>query len=339
MGLEDSLVAIGSPYLLIIGGTSVLVALTTTILAILRSHGYVKETLFVPVGINIISIIGNYLFLFGPFGIPVLGVTGVAISTVIANSIGMLIAFYLLKHYIGFSVNVRSIGEVKWRYAKTILVMGIPSSGEPLSYAGAQVFITMFVAMMGTAELTTKVYTQNIGQFITLFSIAIGQATAILVGHLVGGRRADEAYKQGIRSWKIGLVFAFGLSTILYLFAEPIISLLTNDPDVIALSKTLFLLTILLEGARTTNIVMIGSLNGSGDVKYPVLVGIIVMWVISLPLAYYFGIVFALGLAGIWLAFIIDEWLRAGLMLYRWRSRIWTTKAVVFKEDQDHKAI
>lgn len=53
------------------------------------------------------------------------------------------------------------------------------------------------------------------------------------------------------------------------------------------------------------------------------------MWGISVPLAYLFGIVVGLGLAGIWLAFAVDEWVRALVMLRRWSKRGWER---VFRE-------
>ena len=52
------------------------------------------------------------------------------------------------------------------------------------------------------------------------------------------------------------------------------------------------------------------------------------MWGIGLPLAYLFGIHFGLGLMGIWISFIADEWVRGILMYRRWRSRIWIQKGL-----------
>ncbi|SFE06135.1 hypothetical protein SAMN05428981_103295 [Bacillus sp. OV194] len=65
------------------------------------------------------------------------------------------------------------------------------------------------------------------------------------------------------------------------------------------------------------------------DAKFPALMGVISMWGISVPLAYFLGIAMEMGLLGIWIAFIVDEWLRGLLMLWRWRSRIWERKNVL----------
>lgn len=58
------------------------------------------------------------------------------------------------------------------------------------------------------------------------------------------------------------------------------------------------------------------------------------MWAISVPLAYFLGITLEFGLSGIWIAFIVDEWLRGIIMYIRWRSRVWEKKILIDSEVQ-----
>jgi Na+-driven multidrug efflux pump len=53
------------------------------------------------------------------------------------------------------------------------------------------------------------------------------------------------------------------------------------------------------------------------------------MWGISVPLAWYLGIYMDYGLIGIYIAFIVDEWLRGLIMFWRWRSRVWEQMSFV----------
>ena len=94
------------------------------------------------------------------------------------------------------------------------------------------------------------------------------------------------------------------------------------------LGRWFFTLSILLELGRATNIIVISSLNATGDVRFPFICGIIVMWIVSLPFSYLLGVYIGWGLVGVWIAYIIDEGLRAMLMYRRWHSRVWTTKSV-----------
>ncbi len=74
--------------------------------------------------------------------------------------------------------------------------------------------------------------------------------------------------------------------------------LFTPNQQVIALTKKLFMLSILLELGRATNIIVISSLNATGDVRFPFICGIIVMWIVSLPFSYLLGVYIGLGLVG-----------------------------------------
>jgi Na+-driven multidrug efflux pump len=103
----------------------------------------------------------------------------------------------------------------------------------------------------------------------------------------------------------------------------------TSNPEILQIGATILLLTIILEPGRAFNLVIISALRATGDVKFPVYMGILSMWGISVPLAYLLGIHFELGLAGIWVAFIADEWLRGILMLIRWRSKVWVNKGFI----------
>jgi Na+-driven multidrug efflux pump len=58
------------------------------------------------------------------------------------------------------------------------------------------------------------------------------------------------------------------------------------------------------------------------------------MWGIAVPLSYFLGIYYGLGLAGVWIAFITDEWLRGIIMYYRWKSRAWESKVLVQKKQR-----
>ena len=89
------------------------------------------------------------------------------------------------------------------------------------------------------------------------------------------------------------------------------------------------LLSFLLETGRPLNIVLINSLRAAGDATFPVVMGVFSMVAMSLPLGYFLVFHLELGLAGIWLAIAADEWTRAVIMFFRWRSRKWENYSLV----------
>ena len=281
-----------------------------------------------PITVSVINVVFNYLFLYGKLSFLDLGVTGVGIAVCIANVIGMLMSAWMLKKYIGYVFRWQKLKQCSRKMLGAILRYGLPSAGENLSYAGSQLVVTAIIAFLGTEALTTKVYASTISQFVALFAMSIGQASQIIIGRAVGAREIDAAYRQGIKSWRLGLMVALSISVVIYLLAEPIMQLFTPNQEIIALTKKLFMLSILLELGRATNIIVISSLNATGDVRFPFICGIIVMWIVSLPFSYLLGVYIGWGLVGVWIAYIIDEGLRAMLMYRRWHSRVWTTKSV-----------
>ena len=122
------------------------------------------------------------------------------------------------------------------------------------------------------------------------------------------------------------------LCILTFIFIEPIMGIFTSNEDVIKIAREVFLVEIVLETMRAINMILVGSLNASGDVKFPLICSILVLWVISLPFSYSLAIWAGMGLVGVWLAYAIDEALRAILMFKRWRSGVWKSKSVIHQE-------
>jgi putative MATE family efflux protein len=332
MGLPDELMAEALSYMKIVGGFAFIQALFMTASAIVRSHGFTKDTMYVTIGMNVLNVIGNYLFIFGPFGIPVLGVQGVAISTVVSRLLGFIVVLLILQKRVKGSLSIQALFSFPIHHIKNLLKIGIPSAGEHLSYNTSQMLITYYIATLGTVALTTKVYTQNIMMFIFLFAVAIGQGTQILIGHLAGAKQFEEAYNRCLKSLKIAIVITLSIAVIFYSLSDMLFSLFTSNREIIDVGKQLIFLTIILEPGRAFNLVVINSLRATGDVKFPVYMGIASMWGLSVPIAYFLGIYLGYGLVGVWIAFIVDEWFRGIIMLLRWRSRVWENKSFTSKQ-------
>lgn len=334
MGLDHSLVEIGRSYLQIYGGSLFISSLIAVIVAIMRSHGYTQPALLIPMTASILAVIGNYFVLYSPFGLPNFGVTGLAVSSVFGNTIGLIIAIFLLKRHVRFSVASCSLKKISQDYLKKILTYGMPSSGESLSYQGAQIVVTMIVASLGTSVLVAKSYVTAISQFVYLIANAIGQGNQIMIGRNVGAGEFDRAAKRGMRTTVIAVIATILICLLTFLFIEPIMGIFTTNREVIEISRGVFLVEILLETVRAINIILVGSLNASGDVKYPLLCSLLVLWIISLPFSYTLAIPAHLGLIGVWIAYAIDEALRSLLMIKRWKSGVWQQKAVVAQPEE-----
>ncbi|MDQ0338636.1 putative MATE family efflux protein [Caldalkalibacillus uzonensis] len=327
--LDPDVKGYASGYMLIVGCTLFTQALLFTLAAIIRSNGFTRDAMYVSLGMNVVNVIGNYLFIFGALGVPQLGVTGVAISTAASRILGMITLFILLYRRLEVRIEWQDYLTLNKGYLKKILQVGAPAAGEHMVYQVQQLVFTFFISMLGTAALATKVYTFNLMMFILLFSLSVGQGMQILIGHLVGAGRMEEAYRRAFKSLKVSMLITVSMAVVFAVFRESLIRIYTDDPHIISLGATLLLICLILEPGRTFNLVLISSLRATGDARFPFKMAVVSMWGISVPLAYVLGIHFGLGLIGVWVAYTVDEWFRGLIMLGRWRSRKWESKVLV----------
>ena len=329
INLPGELIGIGKYYFQMVGGLCILQGIILSCGAILKSHGRPTETLIINVGVNILNIIGNAFFIFGWLGMPVLGPTGVGISTVISRGIGCVAAFYMMCKYCNFTFKKKYIKPFPFKIVKNILSIGLPTAGENLAWNVGQLMIVAMVNTMGTTIIASRTYLMLISSFTMTLSIALGQGTAIQVGHLVGAGEIKEVYHKCLKSLKIALIFAFVTTSLVFLFRKPIMNIFTTNPDILKASLKIFPLMILLEMGRVFNIVIINSLHAAGDIKFPMFMGITCVFSVAVLFSYLFGISLGWGLAGIWLANAMDEWIRGLAMYFRWKSKKWQNKSFV----------
>ncbi|WP_127529864.1 MATE family efflux transporter [Paenibacillus kobensis] len=329
MHLSPEQIGIASRYLKIIGSFIWVEALSYAISSIIRSNGHTKSVMYVTLGVNLVHIAGNYLLIFGNFGFPDWGVTGAAVSTVVSRLLGIVVLIILLYRRIPSPIRIRDYVTWNGTYVKQIMSVGLPAAGEHLSWQSQYLMVVSFVNVIGVTALNTHVYVMNVSNYFMALALAIGAGTEIIVGQMVGAGEMNAAYRRLMKSVKISFVLTFAIVGAASLFRHQIIGMFTNDADIISVGASIFLLSIVLEPGRTFNIVIINSLRAAGDARFPVMMGVLSMWGVSVPLAYWLGVHTDLGLLGVWIAFAVDEWLRGVIMLLRWRSRAWESKALV----------
>lgn len=327
MGLRPELLQYGIGYMEIVGAFAFFQAISLTISASLRSANKAIYPMLVTVLVNIMNIAGNYILIFGKFGLPALGAEGAAISTSVARGVSMVVLFIILfrKHIPKFPLVL--FRPFPWIELKNLLKIGIPSAGENMSYSFSQVVITYFINILGNNALATRTYTVNIVMFVYLFAIAMAQGGAISIGHLVGQNKIRAAYLLGKYVMRLSILVSLILSCLWAVFGHTIFSMLTNNEEIIRLGVTIMTIDILVEIGRAVNIYATNALRSAGDVNFPFYLGVIVQWSVSVGLSYLLGIHWGWGLVGMWIAFLLDENIRAIVFVKRWNSMKWAQKS------------
>lgn len=324
LGLHGEIHEQASTYLKIIGSFQFLKAVQIGYGNILNSRGETKWALFEAAITNVCNVTLNIAFLTGAGGLPKLGVAGVALSTVISLSVGLVFTMGV--------VHLRFRVRFPWppnralfsNRLKRVLEIGLPSALEPLSYQGAQTVINALIASWGAAALAARTYVLNFVVVSTiLWSVSFGIATQVVVAHRVGAEDFDGAKREMRRSLRFGVLGNFVIASLLVLAHRPLLSLLTSDPGIHALAAPLFALGLLVEPSRAVNIVAGGALRSSGDARYVAFVGSSMMWLFGVPIAFLFGKWLGWGLTGIWLGLGIDELSRGVVNYRRWQKGRW----------------
>ena len=329
MGLRPDLMSEGLPYMKIVGGFAFLQAISLSLSASLRSANKAKYPMYVSVVVNVLNIIGNYTLIFGKFGMPALGVEGAAISTSICRFVSVVLLFIILfkKHIPSFPKEY--FRPFPWIELKNLLKIGIPSAGEHMSYSLSQVVIAYFINMISNEALATRTYIVNIVMFTYIFALALAQGGAILIGQLVGLNKIRAAYTIGKRVMRVGVAFSVTLSLLVAIFGKTILSMLTSDPWIISTGAAILWVEIFLENGRALNFFGVNALRSAGDIYFPVLVGIVVMWGVQVVGSYVLGITLGWGLIAMWAIFALDENIRGLIFLHRWNSFKWVGKGFV----------
>ena len=329
MGLRPDLLADGLPYMKIVGGFAFLQAISLSLSASLRSANKAKYPMYVSMVVNVLNILGNYSLIFGKFGMPALGVEGAAISTSVCRFVAVVILLVVLfkKHIPSFPK--KYFTPFPWIELKNLLKIGIPSAGEHFSYSLSQVVISYFINMISNQALAARSYVVNIVMFTFIFALSIAQGGAILIGQLVGQKKIQAAYAIGKRVMRLGATVSVTLSLLTAIFGKHILGMLTSDPWIISTGATILWIEVLLENGRALNFFGVNSLRSAGDIYFPVIIGIIVMWGIQVVGSYILGISLGWGLIAMWAVFALDENIRGFIFVRRWNSFKWVGKSFI----------
>lgn len=316
-------------YLLIFNSLSIFSAFSVLFGAILRSYGYARIVMVASVFSSIFNVLGNAVSIYGLFGCPVLGVPGVAFSTVISQILGCIILWIAIRRHRNVRYSIPECFRVSSNFQRKILSIGIPTVGESILWSASQIVIISIITTFGTQSMSAFTYLNTLLRFVFTISSALGSAVQIKIGMFCGAGQKDTAYSKLFQYQAIGTCISMGLVLFLYFGKTFLIPLFTKETAILSLIYSVLPVCILQELGRSVNIVAIPALKGAGDIKFPVIIGIISMWLISVGGGALLSIVFGMKLLGILCMTAADECVRGLLSLARWKSKRWQMKQLI----------
>ncbi len=325
LGIADSLLEYATVYMCIVGGTSILTALTPVVTSYLRAFGFTKEPLITNIVANVLNVLLNSVFLF----VCDWGVAGVALATAISRGVGLLIGVIMCIRKIRIPKDTETISNAT--VCKNILQVGVPSAMESALYNIAMAIVMKFLNEMSDDGIyvTARSYASQITMFSYCAGVALASANAIIVGWRIGEKRYDECQRATFKAAKLGVITAVAVAGVFALTGKYIMRIFTDDPRIIELVVMILVVDVVLEIGRICNIVFGNALKTAGDATYTVVIAVIFMYLFAVLGTYVFGISLKWFVVGSWIGLAMDECMRAILMGIRWKSRKWEEKVMV----------
>lgn len=327
--VPDGMMEAAVAYLRIVGAASVFQALIGTMSAISRNYRYARIPMLITLGMNGLNLAGNVMVVYRPFGLPDFGVVGIAVSAAVSQALAAVVMFGLLYAHREMNLRFSIPRPFPCRTAGRILAIGIPGGGDSLFYSLMMIATTYIITGIGPDALTASVYLSSLISFVQVLGFSVGQATMIQVGHLVGAGKDALAYRFSMRSHWLAMGLNGTVCVVFCLLSRQLMGIFTDNPSIMAIGVSVFLVDLFLEPGRPWNMVVATALRASGDVVWPVFVSILSLWGVCVPLAWLLGAVMGFGLPGVYAAYAADEYVRGLLMFFRWRSGVWRRNRVV----------
>lgn len=321
---DQELIAIGSSYIRIMGITYLCWGVTEIYLAILRSIGRVTISMtlnMLAFGLNILL---NAMFIFGLFGAPKLGVTGVAIATASSRLI-QLVACVIVSL---LSKDVKLNPAYMFIRSKTLLNdfihLSLPALGNDLSWSVAFSMYSVILGHLGTEAVAANSLVTVVRNVGSVFCFAIASAGTILLGRVMGQEELEKSKSYASRMLKMTVV-AGAVGGVIVLAVTPFVLRFAslNDTAMHYLKYMLLINSYYIMGSAVNTALIAGVFRAGGDTKFGLICDTIDMWVYAVPLGFFAA--FVLKLPVLWVYFLLctDEFVKWPWVIRHYRKREW----------------
>lgn len=229
---------------------------------------------------------------------------GVAFATVLAQGAGVFLSvFFVRRRHALLSMKRKELKFDRSLFLRGLRI-GLPTSVQQCSLSTGLLALLGIVNVFGTDTLTAYGAAGKIDTLITQFILSLSSAMAAFCGQNMGAGHLSRI-RQGVRfAMLINLLFSVSIYAVICLFGRGIMKVFSLDEVVISIGYDYLLIVgavFFLHGALN---VMNGAMRGAGDTLFAMITGIVLFWLIRIPLAGFLSRY--MGYKGIWLAITIS---------------------------------
>ena len=286
-----------------------------------RGYGATRLILILGVLAYAIYLVSEVVLIFGWGIIPELGVLGSALATLLVRVTAVFALVMVLARRFGIAILSPFDLKTRVRRTRELFALSWPSAIDNFAYGFYQMILVSFIAVQSVEMLLSRTFTLTLTAVLTVVLMAISQANEVLIGFRHGAKRDQDLTASVVQAAAVSTVLTTGIAILLFVFSRPLIGMFSSQPVVQELASQLLLITIFVQPFSAVNTTLFHSLRALGYVFVPVAGTQLMMWGLSVPLAYLLAIKFDLGVIGLWYVLLMEEALKAVFLCLLWHFR------------------
>ncbi len=325
-GASEQVITLGVSYLQIIFlGISFMFGFAVFI-ALMRGYGDTRTPMYVMLFSIVLNIIIDPFLIFGWCFFPQMGIEGAAIATVFSRILAFVIGFaILLSGWRGIKISLSKMIP-DFSFLKRLLRIGIPAS---IGTTGRSVSINVLVAIVGMFS-TSVIAGYQVGTRIILIlffsAMSVSRGVSTMTGQNLGAGNFDRAEKVNYIGAKYLFLILTGIGIIIFIFPKILISVFTNEEQIIKHGVDFLRYTALSIGFIGIMRAFAGGFRGSGKTLTAAAISIITLGIIRVPTAFTASRFF--GPSGVWMAFPISNVMGATIAYFWFKRGTWKQRIV-----------
>jgi putative MATE family efflux protein len=315
---------IGVQYLSIVGVAYLMQVFSMAMSSLLRATERVKIPLIASITSVAVNILLNWVFIYGHFGFPAMGIRGAALATTCAAAVNMFM-IYLLAWKTGYPYlfHVRKHFHWSGEYLKAYFIKCFPIICNEVLIGVGNMVINITLGRQSEQVIAALAVFRTLEGLIIGFFAGFSNASSVLVGTCVGAGKLDTAYERAKRLVYLCSGFIFCVCLVLLALHHPILTAMSLSGESLQIGTRLLLIYSVVSVIRMGNWIQNDTYRASGDAVYGTVLEIVFMYIVVLPCVLSAGFVFKLPYWIIFICCYIDEPIRYLLMQKHLYSGKW----------------
>ncbi|MFJ7469771.1 MATE family efflux transporter [Peribacillus frigoritolerans] len=306
MDLEDSVQMVAHDYLIALSLGIIPLFIYNALRAFIDALGQTRISMIITLCALPVNVLFNYLLIYGKFGFPELGGVGSGYATAITYWLIALVAILVVIKINPFSTYqvFTEFFRVSWKEWRALLLIGVPIGLAIFFETSIFSAVTLLMSKYDTVTIASHQIAMNFASLLYMIPLSISMALTIVIGFEIGAARYKDAKEYSWIGISMALTMSLVLSTILFLFREPVASLYTKDHEVMMLTSHFLIYAIFFQISDALQAPIQGILRGYKDVNVTFAMSLVSYWILGLPIGYFFAKFTDMGAFGYWIGLI-----------------------------------